>query len=64
MRSTSGALLDEIRSAGLPEGLGAAVEAFKAQFRPSEGSVAAADPTAADAAEVGEAESHKTLATE
>jgi F-type H+-transporting ATPase subunit alpha len=63
LRSTHGALLDEIKLTGLPESLGDAITAFKAQFRPS-GGATAADPTRTAADEVGEAHSNKTLATE
>src|SRR5690606_430874 len=33
LRSGHGSLLEEVRSTGLPEGLGAAIDAFKAQFQ-------------------------------
>ena len=44
VRSGHGALLEEIKSAGLPEGLGDVVEAFKAQFRAGDESAYAVDP--------------------
>jgi F-type H+-transporting ATPase subunit alpha len=47
----------------VPDDLGDAIAAFKAQFNSSvEGR--AVDPLATDAEELGEAESQKTLATE
>ena len=64
MRTGHGSLLDEIKTAAVPDGLDAAIESFKTQFRPSGGEVQAADPAAADADEMGEAQSNKTLATE
>ena len=63
LRATHGALLDEIRSGTLPDTLGDALDAFTAQFQRT-GQGGSADPTATDAAEVGPAESQKTLATE
>ena len=63
LRATHGALLDEIRSGTLPDTLGDALDAFAAQFQRT-GQGGSADPTATDAAEVGPAESQKTLATE
>jgi len=64
MRSGHGSLLEEVRTSGVPDGLAAAVESFKAQFRPGTGEQRAGDPTAAAAGEVGDARSNKTLATE
>jgi F-type H+/Na+-transporting ATPase subunit alpha len=64
VRSGHGALLEEIKSVGLPEGLGDVVEAFKAQFRAGDQSADAVDPTKVDRDEVGDAASAKTLATE
>ena len=64
MRTGHGSLLDEIKTAAVPEGLDAAIESFKAQFRPSDGEAHAADPAAAEADELGEARSRKTLVTE
>jgi F-type H+-transporting ATPase subunit alpha len=63
-RTGHGSLLDSIKTSGVPDDLGDAIGAFKAQFRPSSSELPAADPLATDAAEVGEAESQKTLATE
>ncbi|WP_117000248.1 F0F1 ATP synthase subunit alpha [Desertimonas flava] len=63
LRSTHGSLLEEMRTAGVPDGLGAAIEAFKAQFQVTT-DAHAADPTAVNADEVGDAHSTKTLATE
>ncbi len=63
-RTRHGALLDSIRTSGVPDDLGDAIAAFKSQFRASDGSAAAADPTAVDADELGDARSNKTLATE
>jgi F-type H+-transporting ATPase subunit alpha len=64
LRSGYGSLLDEIKTAGVPEGLGGAIDAFKAQFRPTESGAHAADPTATGEGEMGEAHSRKTLVTE
>jgi len=63
-RGRHGGLLDSIRTTGVPDDLGDAIAAFKSQFRPSDGSGRAADPTAVDADELGAAQSNKTLATE
>src|SRR5689334_732376 len=63
-RSRHGSLLDDIKTTGVPDDLDDAITAFKSQFRPSSSELAAADPLATDAAEVGDAESQKTLATE
>ena len=63
MRSRHSSMLAEIRTAGVPDGLGDAVAAFGEQFVIDEQS-AAADPTRVAADEVGEAASRKTLATE
>ena len=64
VRSGHSALLEEIKSTGLPDGLGDIVEAFKAQFRAGDQSGYAVDPTSLDQGELGDAESAKTLATE
>jgi F-type H+/Na+-transporting ATPase subunit alpha len=64
MRSRNGSMLDEIRTSGVPDGLGDAVEGFKSQFLAASAERRAADPTATAAGEVGEAHSNKTLATE
>ncbi len=59
-------MLDDLatRKKGLPDELPDVVAAFKAQFRSGAAGGAHADPTATDADELGEAASHKTLATE
>jgi F-type H+-transporting ATPase subunit alpha len=64
LRSTHGALLEEIKLTGLPESLGDAITAFKAQFQPTAGAATAIDPTKTAADELGDAQSRKTLATE
>jgi F-type H+-transporting ATPase subunit alpha len=63
-RGRHGALLDSIRTSGVPDDLGDAIAGFKSQFQPSDGSGQAVDPTAVDADELGGAHSSKTLATE
>jgi F-type H+-transporting ATPase subunit alpha len=64
MRAGHAALLDEIKTSGLPDDLGDVIEAFKQQFRAGERARAAVDPTTVNEDEIGEAESTKTLATE
>jgi F-type H+-transporting ATPase subunit alpha len=67
MRSTQGALLSGMRNdskADVPAELGDVIAEFKERFVAAEAAARAADPTATDAAALGEAESHKTLATE
>ena len=68
MRSTQGALLAGMRNdpkADVPAELGDVIDEFKERFVAANAEAARiADPTATDAAELGEAESHKTLATE
>jgi len=64
LRAGHSSLLEEVRSSGVPEGLAAAIESFKAQFRPGSSSARAVDPAAANADELGGARSAKTLATE
>jgi F-type H+-transporting ATPase subunit alpha len=64
MRTRNASMLDEIRTSGVPDGLGEVVEAFKSQFLAASATARAVDPTATDAGEVGEAASQKTLATE
>ncbi len=64
MRSTHSGMLADLRSGGLPDGLGDAVQAFKDQFQAGAGVDHAVDPTSVDADEMGDAESQKTLATE
>ncbi|HYN35273.1 MAG TPA: F0F1 ATP synthase subunit alpha [Ilumatobacteraceae bacterium] len=63
VRTTNSGLLADIKSAGVPDGLGDAIESFKATFTPSTNEYAV-DPTALDVGEVGDAKSNKTLATE
>ncbi len=67
MRTMQSAMLATIRTdpkADVPSGLGDAIAEFKSRFLAAEAERRAADPTATDAAEVGEAQSTKTLATE
>ncbi len=65
MRSRHAGLLQEIRSAGVPDSLDDIVQSFKDSFvAASAASGVSADPTAVDADEVGDANSDKTLATE
>jgi F-type H+-transporting ATPase subunit alpha len=63
MRSRHGAMLAELRTSGLPDGLADAVQAFKDQFAASDEGHHV-DPASVDADELGDAESNKTLATE
>jgi len=68
MRTTQGALLSGMRSdpkADVPAELGDMIVEFKERFVAANAEAARlADPTATDAAALGEAESNKTLATE
>jgi F-type H+-transporting ATPase subunit alpha len=64
MKSRHGSLMNELRTAGVPDELGAAVQAFKDQFTTSDAAARAVDPSAVDADELGDATSQKTLATE
>jgi F-type H+-transporting ATPase subunit alpha len=64
VRSTHHAMLQEIKTGGIPDDLAQVVEGFKEQFEPSGALGAAVDPTATDADEMGDAHSAKTLATE
>ena len=65
MRSRHAGLLQEIRTAGVPDSLDDIVQSFKDSFvAASAASGGNADPTAVDADEVGDANSDKTLATE
>src|SRR4249920_3689915 len=67
MRSTQGALLSGMRNdakADIPNELGDVIAEFMERFVASDVAARAADPTATDAAALGEAESDKTLATE
>jgi hypothetical protein len=67
VRSTHGALLSGMRTdpkADVPAELGDVINDFKERFVAATAEAKAADPTATDAAALGEAESNKTLATE
>ncbi|HEY3483863.1 MAG TPA: F0F1 ATP synthase subunit alpha [Ilumatobacteraceae bacterium] len=64
MRSRHGSVLADLKTAGVPDDLGEIIQTFKDQFQAEAGLARAADPTAVDADEVGEARSTKTLATE
>jgi len=67
MRTMHGAMLSGIRNdpkADVPGGMADAVADFKRRFLAAAAERRAADPTATDAGEVGEAQSAKTLATE
>ena len=66
MRGTHAGMLSELKTGGVPEGLGDIVATFKQQFTAGhvDTSGKPVDPTATDADEVGDAESAKTLATE
>jgi len=63
MRTAHSGLLAELKTSGVPDALGDAIAAFKETFTVS-ATGHSADPTATDAAELGEAHSNKTLATE
>jgi F-type H+-transporting ATPase subunit alpha len=64
MRSTHGGMLSSVKGS-VPDELGDVIASFKEQFvARTAAAAAAADPTATDAGEVGEAHSPKTLATE
>ena len=63
MHGLHGSMMSEIK-AGVPDGLGGAVDAFKAQFAITGADGYSVDPASVDADEVGEAQSDKTLATE
>jgi F-type H+-transporting ATPase subunit alpha len=64
MRARNSSMLADVRTSGVPDGLGDVVQAFKEQFQAASASARAADPTAVDADELGAAASTKTLATE
>ena len=64
MRTRHGALLDSVRTGAVPDELAGVVVSFKEGFLARSAAARAADPTATSANELGEAESHKTLATE
>ena len=63
MRSTHGSLMSDVRTGAIPDGLGDAIDSFKANFAVTTDENTL-DPTAVDADELGDAESNKTLATE
>jgi F-type H+-transporting ATPase subunit alpha len=63
MRSSQSGLLSSL-AGGVPDELGDVIAAFKERFVASSAAALAADPTATDADQVGEAASAKTLATE
>ena len=63
-RTRHGGVLSALRTGGLPDDLGDLVQSFKDQFQAGAAGGYSVDPTATDAAELGEAESQKTLATE
>jgi len=64
MRSRHGAMLADIRAKGLPDDLGSVVQSFKDGFMATLAAARKADEAASDAAQVGDAQSNKTLATE
>jgi len=64
VRSRHAGLLAEIKAKGVPDALADVVKAFKAQFQSGAALARAADPTATNAGELGEAQSNKTLETE
>jgi F-type H+-transporting ATPase subunit alpha len=64
VRSVHATMLDELRTAAVPDDLGEVIEAFKQQFEVTGLDGTPTDPTATDADELGDAESEKTLATE
>ncbi len=63
MRTTHSGLLAELKTSGVPDALADAIAAFKETFTVST-TGHSADPTATNAAEMGDAHSNKTLATE
>ncbi len=64
MRGRHGSLLEELKSGAVPDALGDAITSFKGQFRPTGHDSRTADLSAIEADELGDAHSHKTLATE
>jgi hypothetical protein len=65
MASNHAGLLDELKTQKIPDSLAGAVDTFKQQFVAN--NVATGNPTdpgSVDADEMGDATSHKTLATE
>jgi len=63
LRSTHGSLMSDVRTGAIPDGLGDAIDSFKANFTVT-ADENTLDPTAVDVDEMGDAESNKTLATE
>ena len=63
MRTTHSGLLAELKTSGVPDALGDAIANFKETFTVSD-TGHSVDPTATDAAALGDAHSNKTLATE
>jgi F-type H+/Na+-transporting ATPase subunit alpha len=63
MRGTHASMLADIKSSGVPDGLGDAIASFKQNFTVSTDQYAV-DPTMLDVDEIGDAKSNKTLATE
>ena len=64
MRSRHGAMLNDIRTKGLPDDLGSVVQSFKDSFMASAEAARKANEAASDAEQIGDAKSNKTLATE
>ncbi len=65
MRSRHSAMLAELRTGGVPDGLAGAVQSFKDQFVDTiTASGKTVDPSSVHADELGDAHSNKTLATE
>ncbi len=63
VRTTHSGLLADIKSSGIPDGLDAAIVAFKQTFSATSDGYHV-DPTALDVDQTGDAKSNKTLATE
>jgi F-type H+-transporting ATPase subunit alpha len=64
MRTRHGSMMSDIRTKGLPDGLGAVVQSFKDGFVAAIAAARKANEAASDAEQVGEAQSNKTLVTE
>jgi len=64
MRSGHAAMLNDIRTTGLPNDLGSVVQSFKDGFMATAEAARKANEAASDAEQIGEAQSNKTLATE
>ena len=64
MRSGHAAMLNDIRTTGLPNDLGSVVQSFKDGFMATAEAARKASEAASDAEQIGEAQSNKTLATE